>query len=128
MAVLSTVVPFISQMLAAPLVFVNNRSLRPSPLKSPSPLRTVQPENGPNHAELSVVVPFISHIAAVPLAFRHSRSLLPSPLKSSSAAPRVHLGNLNDAIRVFQLNWPVVFRYSLVYQKVQSSVGSIVML
>ena len=33
-------------------------------------------------------------------------------------------GNLNDAIRVDQLNVPFVWRYSLAYQKVQSSVGS----
>lgn len=32
--------------------------------------------------------------------------------------------NLNEAIRVFQLNAPVFFRYSLVYQNVQSSTGS----
>ena len=36
------------------------------------------------------------------------------------------VGNLNDASRVFQLNEPVVFRYSLVYQNVQSSTGSTV--
>src|SRR5664279_3913310 len=34
--------------------------------------------------------------------------------------------NLKFAIRVFQLNWPVVFMYSCVYQKVQSSTGSTV--
>ena len=33
-------------------------------------------------------------------------------------------GNLNEAIRVCQLNSPVVARYSVVYQKVQSSLGS----
>src|SRR5438045_1448554 len=38
-----------------------------------------------------------------------------------------HEGNLNEAIRVLQLNVPSVFRYSLVYQKVQSSTGSILM-
>lgn len=37
------------------------------------------------------------------------------------------LGNLNDAMRVLQLKEPVVLRYSLVYQNVQSSTGSIVM-
>ena len=34
--------------------------------------------------------------------------------------------NLNDAMRVLQLNAPVFFRYSVVYQNVQSSTGSIV--
>src|SRR5262249_29953534 len=33
-------------------------------------------------------------------------------------------GNLNEAIRVDQLNVPFVWRYSFAYQKVQSSVGS----
>jgi hypothetical protein len=36
-------------------------------------------------------------------------------------------GNLKLAMRVFQLNEPVVFMYSWVYQNVQSSTGSIVM-
>ena len=35
-------------------------------------------------------------------------------------------GNLNDAIRVLQLNEPLAFRYSVVYQNVQSSTGSTV--
>ena len=33
--------------------------------------------------------------------------------------------NLNDANRVLQLNAPFAFRYSVVYQNVQSSTGSI---
>jgi len=33
-------------------------------------------------------------------------------------------GNLNEAIRVDQLNVPFVWRYSFAYQKVQSSAGS----
>ena len=39
----------------------------------------------------------------------------------------VQPGNLNEAIFVLQLNEPEDFRYSLVYQKVQSSTGSTVM-
>ena len=35
-------------------------------------------------------------------------------------------GNLNVPMRVFQLNEPVLRRYSVVYQKVQSSTGSTV--
>ena len=46
--------------------------------------------------------------------------------KSGVAAPP-HPGNLKLAIRVFQLNEPVVFMYSVVNQKVQSSTGSTVM-
>jgi len=34
-------------------------------------------------------------------------------------------GNLNDAIQVLQLKVPLLFRYSVVYQNVQSSLGSI---
>jgi hypothetical protein len=33
-------------------------------------------------------------------------------------------GNLKEPMRVFQLNEPLTRRYSLVYQKVQSSTGS----
>lgn len=45
----------------------------------------------------------------------------------STGADVVHDGNLNEAIRVLQLNAPVDFRYSEVNQNVQSSVGSTVM-
>ena len=34
--------------------------------------------------------------------------------------------NLKDEMRVLQLKVPLLFRYSLVYQKVQSSTGSMV--
>ena len=37
-------------------------------------------------------------------------------------------GKLKEAILVAQLNLPLVGRYSLVYQKVQSSTGSMAML
>ena len=36
--------------------------------------------------------------------------------------------NLKDPMRVFQLNEPLVVRYSFVYQKVQSSAGSTLIL
>src|SRR5258708_6406116 len=38
--------------------------------------------------------------------------------------PVEQFGNLKFAMRVFQLKKPVAFRYSVVYQKVQSSTGS----
>jgi hypothetical protein len=44
--------------------------------------------------------------------------------ESEKSALVPQLGNLKVAIRVFQLKIPVVFMYSLVYQKVQSSLGS----
>jgi hypothetical protein len=45
----------------------------------------------------------------------------------SGVAALPQFANLKLAMRVFQLNEPVVFMYSLVYQKVQSSTGSTVM-
>ncbi len=36
----------------------------------------------------------------------------------------VHAGNLKEEIQVLQLKPPLVLRYSVVYQKVQSSAGS----
>jgi len=36
-----------------------------------------------------------------------------------------HVAILNDPRRVLQLNVPLDFKYSVVYQKVQSSTGSI---
>src|SRR5579859_3210324 len=45
----------------------------------------------------------------------------------SGVAALPQFANLKLAMRVFQLNEPVVFMYSFVYQKVQSSTGSTVM-
>ena len=39
-----------------------------------------------------------------------------------------HDGNLNRVISVLQLKVPLLFRYSLVYQNVQSSTGSTLIL
>ena len=51
----------------------------------------------------------------------------PRPLTpTSSGATHWQLGNLNDVIRVLQLNEPDDFRYSVVNQNVQSSIGSTV--
>jgi dUTPase len=46
---------------------------------------------------------------------------------SGNVVAPVQLGKLKLAMRVFQLNTPVVLMYSWVYQKVQSSTGSICM-
>src|SRR6266704_2570112 len=46
--------------------------------------------------------------------------------KSGVGAPPQE-GNLNVAMRVLQLNVPLVCKYSFVYQKVQSSTGSTLM-
>ena len=47
-------------------------------------------------------------------------------VKSGVVEPQV--GNLNDASRVAQLKLPVFDRYSLLYQNVQSSTGSMAIL
>src|SRR4029453_4951392 len=49
-------------------------------------------------------------------------------MEKSGAGGPPHVENLNEAMRVLQLKVPLVLRYSCVYQKVQSSLGSIVML
>lgn len=52
----------------------------------------------------------------------------PPPPFPLAAAETQQPGNLNDAMRVLQLKVPLVLRYSVVYQNVQSSVGSTAML
>jgi hypothetical protein len=48
-------------------------------------------------------------------------------MEKSFVVVEPHPGNVKDAMRVLQLNEPLLFRYSLVNQKVQSSTGSTVM-
>src|SRR5438128_2580435 len=45
-------------------------------------------------------------------------------IEKSLPADAPQPGSLNEAIRVFQLNAPLLERYSFVYQNVQSSLGS----
>ena len=52
----------------------------------------------------------------------------PGPLQIWSSKGYKQLENLNDAILVLQLNVPFDCMYSVVYQKVQSSLGSMAML
>ena len=47
---------------------------------------------------------------------------------ASEITLEINPGSVNEAIRVLQLNVPLVCRYWVVYQNVQSSLGSIVML
>ena len=49
-------------------------------------------------------------------------------LSEKSEGPLLQLGNLNEPIRVCQLKLPLPARYSSVYQNVQSSLGSTLML
>jgi hypothetical protein len=72
-----------------------------------------------------------SHRTATSVAVRWRRRSVrlaeaARPARPGGAPGYWQVGNLNDAMRVFQLNAPVLFRYSVVYQKVQSSTGSTV--
>ncbi|TMB28895.1 MAG: hypothetical protein E6J62_16965 [Deltaproteobacteria bacterium] len=61
----------------------------------------------------------------VPVAFCPSVSALGlAEMEKSFVAAAPQFGNLKDPIRVFQLKVPFAGRYSVVYQKVQSSDGS----
>jgi len=53
------------------------------------------------------------------------RGRVPPECRRRAAGPQEHPGNLNEAIQVLQLNVPLLFRYWVVYQNVQSSLGSI---
>src|SRR5438132_771024 len=86
------------------------------------------PEGAP--LTTSETVPALPLVTAVPMV---EVPLLPccrlsdvglALMEKSLVAVPPQPGNLNEPIRVLQLNAPVVFRYSVVYQKVQSSVGS----
>src|SRR5205085_168330 len=72
-----------------------------------------------------VTVVFIGDVPLLPCAMLRLDGLAPI---EKSDGPLVQLGNLNDAMRVCQLKLPFVVRYSSVYQNVQSSLGSTVML
>jgi hypothetical protein len=56
------------------------------------------------------------------------KSSLFRPRESSRIGSQLHELNLNEAIRVLQSKLPVVFIYSWLYQKVQSSFGSTLIL
>src|ERR1700752_3460474 len=83
-AVETTDVPFIVQIIGVPLDFWNSRSASPSPLKSPVPISCQEPPPlGLGSLAVAMTdVPFISQIIGVPLGFWNTRSDLPSPLKS----------------------------------------------
>src|SRR5438552_1264608 len=82
-------------------------------------------ETGCAEPEVTVVV-----IVDVPDAFGERARLvgLAAIEKSFVVVDVLQLGSLNDPICVLQLNVPLAGRYSLAYQKVQPSVGSIDML
>lgn len=74
-------------------------------------------------------VPVVKAVLMVDVlpAFAASDRLVGLALIEKSFAGGAHPGKVKEAIFVLQLNAPVAFRYSLVYQKVQSFVGSTVM-
>jgi len=86
-----------------------------TPLGNPVALNVVAELNPFRLVIVIVLVPFDPCVM--------DRELGEAPMvKSGVLLP--HVGNLKLAMRVFQLNVPVVFKYSCVYQNVQSSTGS----
>lgn len=90
-----------------------------TPDGNPEALRVTLPVNPPEGVTVMVLLPLLPCVTVKLLGEADSE-------KSGVAAPPQPL-NLKFAMRVFQLNVPVVFMYSVVYQKVQSSTGSTVM-
>ncbi len=87
-----------------------------TPLGKPEALNVV--------AELNALR-LVMVIVLVPLApWLMVNELGEAPIEKSGVPVVPQLGNLKFAIRVFQLKLPVVFMYSSVNQKVQSSTGS----
>src|SRR6188474_437428 len=84
-----TALPFISHMARSPVVvFVQNRSALPSPLKSPVPLIFQAGGTVPTLAPPPAALPFMNHIERSPVAvFDQKMSALPSPLKSPATEP-----------------------------------------
>ena len=108
-------------LLALPLAGgVTEAGLKPqvTPAGSPVQARPTAEPKALTLATVTVVVP------AWPWAMLSEEGEA-AIVKSGVAAPP-HDGNLNEPMRVLQLNVPDVFRYSFVYQNVQSSTGSMV--
>ena len=92
---------------------------------------TVVPAGWPLALRLTVCAePLVTAVLIVEVPLPPCATLrLPglAPIEKSEGAA-AQLGNLNDPIRVCQLKLPEEARYSSVYQKVQSSEGSTLML
>ena len=89
------------------------------------------PEGTPETLRLMVSADPLTSVVLmveVPWAFCASVRLLGLALieKSLAGGGPPQFGSLKEPMRVLQLKLPVAFRYSLVYQKVQSSTGSTV--
>ena len=90
-----------------------------TPLGKPVALRVVAELNPLRLVIVIVLVPFDPCVMV--------RELGEAPMVKSGEPVLPQPGNLKLAMRVLQLNVPVVFKYSCVYQNVQSSTGSICM-
>jgi len=87
----------------------------------------VAPEGTPVTERLTVPAePVVTAVLIVdePAVLAASERLVGAALIEKSLAGGAHPGKVNEAIFVLQLNEPLLFRYSLVYQKVQSLTGS----
>ena len=87
-----------------------------TPLGKPDALSVVAELNPATLVIVMVLVPLPPCGTVSELGF--------APIVKSGVCVPPQLGNLKLAIRVFQLKLPVVFMYSSVNQKVQSSTGS----
>src|SRR6266852_3740023 len=87
-----------------------------TPLGNPEALRVVAELNPLRLVQVPVLVPF------APCVMVSDEG--EAPTVKSGVEVVEHPGNLKFAMRVFQLKLPVVFMYSSVNQKVQSSTGS----
>lgn len=87
-----------------------------TPLGNPVALRVVAALKPLRLVIVMVLIPFEPCVIV--------NELGEAPIVKSGVAVLPQPGNLKVAMRVLQLNVPVVFKYSCVYQKVQSSTGS----
>ena len=88
-----------------------------TPAGSPEADKVTLPVNPPEGVTVIVLVPLPPCVTLTLVGEAES--------EKSGEAPQP--GNLKLAMRVFQLKVPLVFIYSVVYQNVQSSTGSIAM-
>ena len=88
-----------------------------TPAGSPDADKVTLPVKPPEGVTVIVLVPLLPWVMV----------RLAGEAESEKSGVPPQFGNLKLAMRVFQLKDPVVFMYSCVYQKVQSSTGSTVM-
>ena len=87
-----------------------------TPAGSPDADKVTLPVKPPEGVTVIVLVPLLPWVMV----------RLAGEAESEKSGVPPQFGNLKLAMRVFQLKDPVVFMYSCVYQKVQSSTGSTV--